>query len=53
METAVQFWIGDWLNYGQQRAYGEKYSELVGETIYTTTAEFKNASGPHEPRCRG
>lgn len=28
MEGAIQFWIGDWLNYGE-RAYGEKYAQAI------------------------
>ena len=28
VEGAVQWWIGDWLNYGEQ-AYGEKYSQAM------------------------
>lgn len=31
MEKAVQWWIGDWLNFGEQ-AYGEKYSQALEET---------------------
>ncbi len=30
VEGAVQFWIGDWLNYGE-KAYGEKYAQAVSE----------------------
>lgn len=33
MEGAVQWWIGDWLNYGE-RAYGEKYTEAIEATGY-------------------
>jgi len=32
-EKAVQFWIGDWLNYGE-RQWGEQYSQAVEETGY-------------------
>jgi hypothetical protein len=28
-EGSVQFWIGDWLNYGESK-YGEKYAQAVG-----------------------
>src|ERR1039457_2825142 len=28
MKGAVQFWIGDWLNFGEH-AYGEKYSQAL------------------------
>jgi hypothetical protein len=31
IEGAVQFWIGDWLNYGEAR-FGEKYAQAVQET---------------------
>jgi N6-adenosine-specific RNA methylase IME4 len=31
IEGAVQWWIGDWVNYGR-KAYGEKYTEAI-ETI--------------------
>lgn len=30
-ELAVQWWIGDWLNYGESR-YGEKYAQALEET---------------------
>lgn len=30
-EIAVQWWIGDWLNYGESR-YGEKYAQALEET---------------------
>jgi hypothetical protein len=30
-DLAVQWWIGDWLNYGEHR-YGEKYSQAIEET---------------------
>ena len=31
IEGAVQWWIGDWVNYGEQ-AYGEKYSQALAVT---------------------
>ena len=31
IEGAVQWWIGDWLNYGEH-AYGEKYSQALNAT---------------------
>ena len=31
IEGAVQWWIGDWLNYGEH-AYGEKYSQALDAT---------------------
>jgi len=30
---SVQFWLGDWLNYGEQ-TWGEKYSQALDETDY-------------------
>lgn len=30
----VQFAIGDWINYGEQRSWGEKYSQALDETHY-------------------
>jgi len=35
-QGAVQWWIGDWLNYGE-RAYGEMYAQALEETDYTYT----------------
>jgi len=32
-EGAIQFWIGDWLNFGEKR-YGEKYSQALEATEY-------------------
>ena len=34
IEGAVQWWIGDWLNYGEH-AYGEKYSQALDATGIT------------------
>ena len=31
LENAVQFWIGDWINYGEHR-YGEKYTQALEAT---------------------
>ena len=31
-EGAVQFWIGDWLNYGEH-TYGEKYAQAVSAAV--------------------
>ncbi len=33
IDGAVQWWLGDWLNYGEH-AYGEKYSQALGATDY-------------------
>ncbi len=32
-EGAIQWWIGDWLNYGE-KTYGEKYTEALENTDY-------------------
>ncbi len=34
MEKGVQFWVGDWLNYGE-REFGDRYVQAVEETGYT------------------
>ena len=34
VEQAVQFWLGDWLNYGES-VWGEKYSQALEDTSYT------------------
>ena len=39
MEGAVQFWIGDWLNYGEH-AYGEKYAHAVNDTQTETWMNY-------------
>lgn len=38
---ACQWWIGDWLNYGE-RAYGEKYAQAMEATglDYATVADY-------------
>jgi hypothetical protein len=33
MEGAIQFWIGDWIRYGQAK-YGEMYSQALEDTDY-------------------
>jgi len=37
VEGAVQFWIGDWLNYGE-KVYGETYTQALEATDYTYKA---------------
>ena len=32
-ERSVQFWIGDWLNYGEKK-YGETYSQVLDGVDY-------------------
>jgi len=41
-EKSVQFWIGDWLNYGQ-KAWGKKYEEALEKTglDYQTLRDYK------------
>jgi len=39
IEGAIQFWIGDWLNFGQH-AYGEKYAQAVSETQAETWRHY-------------
>lgn len=33
IESSVQWWIGDWLNYGEKK-YGEMYTQVLDETNY-------------------
>jgi hypothetical protein len=46
MEKGIQFWLGDWLNYGENK-WGEKYSQAVDQTDYEyqTLADFKYVAG--------
>lgn len=41
-EGAIQFWIGDWLNYGEQK-YGEMYAQALDNTDceYQTLRNYK------------
>jgi len=32
IEGSVNFWIGDWIRFGEQKKWGEKYAEAVKET---------------------
>lgn len=34
MDKSVQFWLGDWINYGESR-YGEKYAQALDMTEYS------------------
>lgn len=49
MEGAVQFWIGDWLNFGEH-AYGEKYAQAVNETQAETWQHYAWVSS-HVETC--
>ena len=42
VEKGIQFWLGDWLNYGE-RKWGEMYSQALEETDYKeqTLMNFK------------
>lgn len=33
MQGAIQWWIGDWLNYGEKK-YGEMYSQALSDSKY-------------------
>lgn len=52
-EKSVQFWIGDWLNYGE-RKYGETYSQAMDQTgqEYQTVANQKYVSSKVEISLR-
>jgi N6-adenosine-specific RNA methylase IME4 len=39
IEGAIQFWIGDWLNFGEH-AYGEKYAQAVTEVQADTWRHY-------------
>lgn len=47
MEGAVQWWIGDLLNYGEPR-YGEKYAQAVDETQAETWRRYANVSNLYQ-----
>lgn len=51
--SAMNFWIGDWLNYGKAK-YGETYSQAIHETDfeYGTLANAKYVSSKIEPSRR-
>ncbi len=53
MEGAVQWWIGDWLNYGEP-AYGEKYSQALETTDldYDTLTGYSWVARSIEPCLR-
>jgi len=41
VDTALQWWVGDWLNYGITRKYGETY-DTVSEILGMTTKTLQN-----------
>lgn len=51
IEGAVQFWIGDWLNYGE-KAYGEKYAQAVSPTQAETWQHYAWVSNSVESCIR-
>lgn len=53
IEGAVLWWIGDWLNYGEQR-YGEMYSQALEATEYSygSLANAKHVSSKYEISSR-
>jgi DNA methylase len=53
VEGAVQWWIGDWCNYGESE-YGEKYSQAIEETgyEYQTLANYGYAARQVEVSLR-
>jgi N6-adenosine-specific RNA methylase IME4 len=52
-EKAIQFWIGDWINYGEKK-YGETYAQAIDATgmDYQTLANAKWVAGKVEPSLR-
>lgn len=50
---ACQWWIGDWLNFGE-RAYGEKYAQAMEMTglDYATLADYAYVANNVEPSVR-
>ena len=53
LDDCLQWWIGDWLNYGEQR-YGEMYSqamEIFG-LEYSTMRDYKSVSANIEKSLR-
>ena len=53
IEAAVQWWIGDWLNYGEAH-WGETFAQAVEETAYTSgsLANMKWVAGRVDPDTR-
>jgi hypothetical protein len=53
IERAVQFWIGDWIRFGE-KSYGEKYSQAIEETglDYQTLANYAYVASKVEPSRR-
>ncbi len=53
IEKSVRWWIGDWVNYGEQ-TYGEKYAQAITETglSYSTVANAAYTARKIEPSRR-
>lgn len=53
IEAAVQWWIGDWLNYGERR-WGETFAQAADQTSYTegSLANMKWVAGRVDPSSR-
>ncbi|NIQ88784.1 MAG: DUF1016 domain-containing protein [Deltaproteobacteria bacterium] len=53
MKNAIQWWIGDWLNYGEAR-WGEMYAQAVEQTSYTegSLANMKWVASKVQPSQR-
>ena len=49
VESAIQWWIGDWLNYGESR-WGEMYTQALSDTNYQegTLRNLKSIAGKIE-----
>ena len=53
VEGSIQWWIGDWLNFGERR-YGEMYTQAMDATerSYQALADAKWIAGEFEFSCR-
>lgn len=53
IESGHQWWLGDWLNYGE-RQYGEKYTQALEVTRYSygTLAVYAHVASKYEPLTR-
>jgi hypothetical protein len=53
MQGSIQWWLGDWLNYGEKH-YGETYTQAIEITgyEYDTLAQFKSVSSRVESCSR-
>jgi N6-adenosine-specific RNA methylase IME4 len=51
IEGAIQWWIGDWLNFGE-RKYGEMYAQAVSESEVSTWQNYKYTSNAVESARR-